>query len=260
MTYSQEARASAFQPLPGTDKVCRWRWHLPRRHWKWGSLVARGAREASSFSAREITDISKLVITLFVSPSPNRWNHKALLSTTAKDITDTNLFLDYVSVNTALHRFPPIIASPFSLLSSVSIKRPSRVSSWTFILWPQPLVLSLLILLHSVTTASGLVLYSWTANGQLKTIKQMLRLKLFYYMWISIGDIKLKYPWNVGWADVECFKDFGCLDFYICRDTYTHITSPEIKYFVIIGILYRPNQCKTVVDLCLICTAIISDK
>ena len=76
MTYSQEARASAFQPLPGTDKVCRWRWHLPRRHWKWGSLVASGARETSSFRAREITYISEILIILFASPSPNMWNNR----------------------------------------------------------------------------------------------------------------------------------------------------------------------------------------
>jgi hypothetical protein len=32
--------------------------------------------------------------------------------------------------------------------------------------------------------------------------------------------------------------------FYTCRDAYTHIPPPEIKYFLIIGILCRPNQSK----------------
>lgn len=47
---------------------------------------------------------------------------------------------------------------------------------------------------------------------------------------------------------VAYFRDYGCLYFYICRDTHTHITPPEIIYFVIIGILYRPRQRKHLVQ------------
>lgn len=147
MTYSQESRASAFQPFPGTNKVWRWKWHLPRRQWKC-SLVSKEVELKKLPPSQEgkITYISKIVITPFMSPSPNMWNNKAFLCPLFPFcISDTNLFLHCISVNTPFHFFSqfqllPFLSSHWFPLNVLVRSFPGHLLSGRnllYYLWPQ---------------------------------------------------------------------------------------------------------------------------
>ena len=159
MTYSQESRASAFQPLPGTDKVWRWRWHLPRRQWK-QQFGCKGSRvlEASSFTVREIMYISKTITTLILNPSPNCEITRHSCPPHFHFVFLIQIPFFTVFLGTLPSTFFPIRISlplPSCCFPLNALTRPLAGHTP----WPQLLALFLLIFLYLVTISRRLVLY-----------------------------------------------------------------------------------------------------